>query len=189
MPPPDNNKSPIPPTVQTPSVQEPILLTSILLPASVEAPFYYKMVHISAYIFSANLNRVVFKLMPDSIEQLINYHKDIHFPKQLMYFINQSIYGTNGTRENLRSYMSYSIEHAIEYHNYLLLNQYVKYHKYILLKQHAEFVNAIEQFVYTTDITDLEGYEMDGGELVCRKAEEVKNIIVALIEGCVGCKS
>ena len=98
--------------------------------------------------------------------------------------------------------MSYSIEHAIEYHNYLLLNQYVKYHKYILLKQHAEFVNAIEQFVYTTDITDLEGYEMDGGditdlegyemdggELVCRKAEEVKNIIVALIEGCVGCKS
>ena len=156
---------PIPPTVQTPSVQEPILfpwtLTSILLPASVEAPFYYKMVHISAYIFSANLNRVVFKLMPDSIEQLINYHKDIHFPKQLMYFINQSIYGTNGTRENLRSYMSYSIEHAIEYHNYLLL------------KQH----------------TDLEGYEMDGGELVCQKAEEVKNIIVALIEGCVGCKS
>jgi hypothetical protein len=68
-------------------------LTSIMLPKApdselrkdtnplIEALFNYQLVHIEAYIVHVDLvlrNEVAFKLTPDSIETLIEYHKDIH---------------------------------------------------------------------------------------------------------------
>jgi hypothetical protein len=68
-------------------------LTSIMLPKLpeaelrkdsnplVEAVFNYQLIHVEAYIVHVDMvlrNEVAFKLTPDSIEQLIEYHKDIH---------------------------------------------------------------------------------------------------------------
>lgn len=68
-------------------------LTSIMLPKApdaelrtdpnplIEALFNYQLIHIEAYIVHVDLvlrNEVAFKLTPDSIEALIEYHKDIH---------------------------------------------------------------------------------------------------------------
>lgn len=68
-------------------------LTSIMLQKSpeaelrkdsnplVEALFNYQLIHVEAYIVHVDLvlrNEVAFKLTPDSIETLIDYHKDIH---------------------------------------------------------------------------------------------------------------
>ncbi|EKD11919.1 uncharacterized protein L3040_004134 [Drepanopeziza brunnea f. sp. 'multigermtubi'] len=47
----------------------------------VEALFNYQLLHIEAYIVHVDMvlrNEVAFKLTPDSIEALIEYHKDIH---------------------------------------------------------------------------------------------------------------
>lgn len=47
----------------------------------VEALFNYQLIHIEAYIVHVDMvlrNEVAFKLTPDSIESLIEYHKDIH---------------------------------------------------------------------------------------------------------------
>lgn len=68
-------------------------LTSIMLPKApeselrkdsnplIEALFNYQLIHVEAYIVHVDLvlrNEVAFKLTPDSIETLIEYHKDIH---------------------------------------------------------------------------------------------------------------
>ncbi|KAI0128935.1 hypothetical protein BJ170DRAFT_682722 [Xylariales sp. AK1849] len=68
-------------------------LTSLMLPKApeselrqdnnplVEAMFNYQLLHIEAYIVHVDMvlrNEVAFKLTPDSIETLIEYHKDIH---------------------------------------------------------------------------------------------------------------
>lgn len=68
-------------------------LTSIMLPKApeselrtdsnplVEALFNYQLLHIEAYIVHVDMvlrNEVAFKLTPDSIEALIEYHKDVH---------------------------------------------------------------------------------------------------------------
>jgi hypothetical protein len=47
----------------------------------IEALFNYELIHIEAYIVHVDMvlrNEVAFKLTPDSIESLIEYHKDIH---------------------------------------------------------------------------------------------------------------
>ena len=47
----------------------------------VEALFNYQLIHIEAYIVHVDMvlrNEVAYKLTPDSIEALIEYHKDIH---------------------------------------------------------------------------------------------------------------
>jgi hypothetical protein len=47
----------------------------------VEALFNYQLIHIEAYIVHVDMvlrNEVAFKLTPDSIESLIEYHKDVH---------------------------------------------------------------------------------------------------------------
>ncbi len=68
-------------------------LTSIMLPNApeselrrdsnplVEAIFNYKLIHVEAYIVHVDMvlrNEVAFKLTPDSIEALIEHHKDIY---------------------------------------------------------------------------------------------------------------
>jgi hypothetical protein len=68
-------------------------LTSLMLPKApeselrqdsnplVEALFNYQLLHIEAYIVHVDMvlrNEVAYKLTPDSIEALIEYHKDIH---------------------------------------------------------------------------------------------------------------
>ncbi|TVY84350.1 hypothetical protein LSUE1_G002874 [Lachnellula suecica] len=68
-------------------------LTSIMLPKLpdaelrkdenplIEALFNYQLLHVEAYIVHVDMvlrNEVAFKLTPDSIETLIEYHKDIH---------------------------------------------------------------------------------------------------------------
>ncbi|KAH8673572.1 hypothetical protein BX600DRAFT_508822 [Xylariales sp. PMI_506] len=68
-------------------------LTSLMLPKApeselrqdanplVEALFNYQLLHIEAYIVHVDMvlrNEVAYKLTPDSIEALIDYHKDIH---------------------------------------------------------------------------------------------------------------
>jgi hypothetical protein len=68
-------------------------LTSIMLPKApeselrkdsnplIEALFNYQLIHVEAYIVHVDMvlrNEVAFKLTPDSIEALIEYHKDIH---------------------------------------------------------------------------------------------------------------
>jgi hypothetical protein len=69
------------------------MLTSIMMPKApdadlrkdsnplVEALFNYRTIHIEAYIVHVDLvlqNEVAFKLTPDSIESLIEYHRDVH---------------------------------------------------------------------------------------------------------------
>lgn len=47
----------------------------------IEALFNYQILHVEAYIVHVDMvlrNEVAFKLTPDSIESLIEYHKDIH---------------------------------------------------------------------------------------------------------------
>jgi len=68
-------------------------LTSLMVPKApeselrkdenplIEALFNYQLLHIEAYIVHVDMvlrNEVAFKLTPDSIEALIEYHKDIH---------------------------------------------------------------------------------------------------------------
>lgn len=68
-------------------------LTSLMLPKApdselrkdsnplIEALFNYQILHVEAYIVHVDMvlrNEVAFKLTPDSIESLIEYHKDIH---------------------------------------------------------------------------------------------------------------
>lgn len=68
-------------------------LTSLMLPKApeselrkdpnplVEAIFNYQLIYVEAYIVHVDMvlrNEVAFKLTPDSIESLIEYHKDIH---------------------------------------------------------------------------------------------------------------
>ena len=68
-------------------------LTSLMLPKApeselrkdanplVEALFNYQLIHIEAYIVHVDMvlrNEVAFKLTPDSIESLIEYHQDVH---------------------------------------------------------------------------------------------------------------
>ncbi len=69
------------------------MLTSIVMPKApdadlrkdsnplAEALFNYRTIHIEGYIVHIDLvlqNEVAFKLTPDSIESLIEYHKDVH---------------------------------------------------------------------------------------------------------------
>lgn len=68
-------------------------LTSLMLPKApeaelkkdpnplIEAIFNYQMIHVEAYIVHVDMvlrNEVAWKLTPDSIEVLIEYHKDVH---------------------------------------------------------------------------------------------------------------
>ncbi|CAK7265358.1 hypothetical protein SEPCBS119000_001471 [Sporothrix epigloea] len=50
-------------------------------------------------------------------------------------------------------------------------------------KMHADFVQAINKYVYRTHVTALEGLEEGGaGELLCGKSDEVKTSILALFK-------
>ena len=63
-------------------------LTSLMLPKAPESElwkdstlFNYQLIHIEAYIVYVDLvlrDEIAFKLPPDSIESLIEYHKDVH---------------------------------------------------------------------------------------------------------------
>jgi len=68
-------------------------LTSLMLPKApdselrkdpkplIEAIFNYQLVHLEAYIVHVDRvlrNEVAYKLTPDTIESLIDYHEDIH---------------------------------------------------------------------------------------------------------------
>ncbi|OBT53082.1 hypothetical protein VE04_07962 [Pseudogymnoascus sp. 24MN13] len=115
----------------------------------IEAMFNFQLVHIEAYIVHVDMvlrNEVAFKLTPDSIEALIDYHKEIH-----------------------------CVDVAASTYNWLGKELQVK-------KLHEEFIQAINKFVYRTNVTVLEGLEVEGtGELLCGESEEVKNNIMALL--------
>ncbi|KFY50548.1 hypothetical protein V495_00185 [Pseudogymnoascus sp. VKM F-4514 (FW-929)] len=133
-------------------------LTSIMLPNAtmsdlhndsnplIEALFNFQLLHIRAYIVYVDMvlnNEVTFKLTPDSIEALVNYHKEIHCVNIL----------------------ASTLEKKLQ-----------------VKELHEEFNQAINNFVYQTNVTALEGLEKEGaGELLCDQSEEVKNNIMSLL--------
>ena len=137
-------------------------LTSLMLPKApdselrkdpnplIEAIFNYQLIHVEAYIVHVDMvlrNEVGFKLTVDSIETLVDYHKDVH-----------CVNAKAGTYEWSEK------------------EQQCK-------KLHEDFIQAVNKFVFRTNVTALEGLEEDGaGELLCGKSEEVKNGIMGLMK-------
>jgi len=118
--------------------------------ALIEAIFNYQLVHVEAYIVYVDMvlrNEVVYKLTPDTIESLIEYHKDIHCINA-----KANAYDWPEKRQQCK-------------------------------KLHEDFIQAVNEFVFRTHISALEGLEDDGaGELLSGKSEEAKNSIMALIK-------
>lgn len=116
----------------------------------VEALFNYQLVHIEAYIVHVDMvlrSEVAYKLTPDTIESLIEYHKEV-----------------------------YCVDAEANTYDWAEKEQQCK-------KLHEEFIQAINKFVYRTNVTALEGLEEDGaGELLCGKSDEVKNCILGLLK-------
>lgn len=137
-------------------------LTSIMLPKGpesglrqdenplVEALFNYQLLHIEAYIVHVDMvlrNEVAFKLTKESIEALIEYHKDI-----------------------------YCVDAKANTHDWTDKDQQAK-------KLHEDFIQAINKFVYRTNVTALEGLEEEGtGELLNGKSDEVKTQLLGLMK-------
>ena len=114
----------------------------------VEALFNYQLIQIEAYVVHVDLvlhNEVAFKLAPESIDALVDYHHDI-----------------------------YSVDIAANTIDWSEKQTQVK-------KLHAEFIQAVNKFVFRTNALALEGLEEDGaGELLCGRSEEVKSAIMGL---------
>ncbi|KAI9751166.1 MAG: hypothetical protein M1815_001316 [Lichina confinis] len=114
----------------------------------VEAIFNYQLVHVDAYVVHVDMvlqNEVAFKLTPEAIEALIEYHRDIY------------------TVDMIANTWDWSEKDA-----------QVK-------KLRAEFVQAINRFVYRTSALALEGMEDDGaGELMSGRSDDVKEAIMGL---------
>ena len=114
----------------------------------VEALFNYQLIHVEAYVVHVDFvlqSEVAFKLTPETIESLVEYHKDI-----------------------------YSVDLTAKSHDWSEKDQQVK-------TLQDEFVQAVNKFVYRTNVTALEGLEDDGaGELLCGRSEEVKSAIMSL---------
>lgn len=136
------------------------ILTSIMVPKApdselrndsiplIEPISNFQLIDIQAYIVHVDMvhrNEVSFKLTPDTIEILIDYHKEINCGD-----VAASTYSWLG--RELQAQML-----------------------------HEEFIQAINNFVYRTAATALEGLEEEGvGELLCGRSEEVKNNIMNL---------
>jgi hypothetical protein len=116
----------------------------------VAALFNFQLIHIEAYIVHVDMvlrNEVAYKLTADTIEALIEYHKDIH-----------CVNAKAGTYEWSEK------------------EQQAK-------KLHEDFKQAINKFVFRTDVTALEGLEEEGaGELLSGKSDDVKTAINALMK-------
>ncbi|KAF2745260.1 hypothetical protein M011DRAFT_141331 [Sporormia fimetaria CBS 119925] len=135
-------------------------LSSLLLPKApdselrkdsnplMEALFNYQLLHIDAYIVHVDMvsqHEVAFKLTAETIEALIDYHKDI-------YSVDVSATTWNWPEKEAQ-----------------------------LKKLQAEFVQAVNRYVFRTGVRALEGLEEEGaGELLEGRAEEVKSAIMAL---------
>ncbi|CAK7566968.1 MAG: hypothetical protein SEPTF4163_004925 [Sporothrix epigloea] len=116
----------------------------------VEALFNYRLIIVEAYIVHVDMvlrNEIAFKLTPDSIEALIQYHMNVH-----------------------------CVDARANTDDWPEKEQQCK-------KMHADFVQAINKYVYRTHVTALEGLEEDGaGELLCGKSDEVKTSILGLFK-------
>ncbi|CAK7270740.1 hypothetical protein SEPCBS57363_004257 [Sporothrix epigloea] len=116
----------------------------------VEALFNYQLITVEAYIVHVDMilrNEIAFKLTPDSIKALIQYHMNVH-----------------------------CVDAKANTDDWPEKEQQCK-------KMHADFVQAINKYVYRTHVTALEGLEEDGaGELLCGKSDEVKTSILGLFK-------
>jgi hypothetical protein len=114
----------------------------------VEALFNYQLIHIEAYVVHIDMvsqNEVAFKLTTETIDTLVEYHKDI-----------------------------FSIDTAANTWNWSDKEVQLK-------KLQDEFVQAANKFIYRANSSALEGLEEDGaGELLCGRADEVRNAIMNL---------
>ncbi|RSL45440.1 hypothetical protein CEP54_014263 [Fusarium duplospermum] len=134
-------------------------LTSIMLPKSPEADFKrdasnplveaimnYELVHLEAYIVHVDMvlhNEVAYKLTKDTIETLIEHHKEVY---------------------------------CVDLAN-------TRYGEQRWKKLHEEFVQAINKFVFHTNVSALEGLEEGGtGELLNSEREKMKSEILSLME-------
>lgn len=113
-----------------------------------EGLFNFEMIYIEAYVVHVDMvsqNEVAFKLTPDTINTLVDYHKTVHCVDSKATTINWS-------------------EKDVQ-----------------LKKLQDDFYQAAHKFVYRTNAMALEGLEEDGaGELLCGRAEEVKNAILGM---------
>lgn len=114
----------------------------------VEALFNYQLIHVEAYIVHVDMvsqHEVAFKLTSDTIDAIIEYHKDI-----------------------------YSVDVSANTYSWPEKDAQLK-------KMQDEFVQAVNRFVFRTNVRALEGLEEDGaGELLEGRSEEVKNSIMNL---------
>jgi hypothetical protein len=114
----------------------------------IEALFNYQILHLNAYIVYVDMvlqNEVAFKLTPDSIKCLVEYHKEVH-----------------------------SVDISADTYSWSEKEMQIK-------KLHKEFLQNINNFVYCTHVSVLEGLEEDGaGELSSGKSDEVKKNIIGL---------
>jgi hypothetical protein len=134
-------------------------LASLMLPKVPQADmpmdpmehlFHHQLIHVEAYIVHVDMvlrNEVAYKLTTDSIDALVEYHREIH-----------------------------CVDAKANTCDWAEKEQQCK-------KLHDDFVQAINKFVYRTDVSALEGLEEDGmGELLCGKSEEVKANIFNLMK-------
>ncbi|KAF4973024.1 hypothetical protein FSARC_601 [Fusarium sarcochroum] len=138
-------------------------LTSVMLPKTpesefkkddnnplVEAIMNYELVRVEAYVVYVDMvwcGEVVYKLTPETIDVLVEYHKDIHCAD---------------VRANARGWAD--------------KEQHCK-------QLHEDFVQDINEFVFCTPVSVLEGLEAGGaGELPPKGSEEVKRLIEALMK-------
>ena len=116
----------------------------------VQAITNYKLIHVEAYLVHVDMvlrNEVAFKLTAETIESLIEYHKNVHC-------VN--------TKAN-----TYDWSEKEQQCN----------------KLHEDFVQAVNKFIYRTNVKALEGLEEEGaGELLCGKSEEVKDNVLSLMK-------
>lgn len=114
----------------------------------VEALFNYQLIHIEAYVVHVDMvsqYEVAFKLTPETIEALVEYHKDI-----------------------------YSIDTSASTWSWAEKEAQLK-------KLQEEFVQAVNRYVFRTNVRALEGLEEDGaGELLDGRSEDVRNAIMGL---------
>jgi hypothetical protein len=109
----------------------------------------YGLIHIEAYIVHVDMvlrHEVAYKLTPDTIEALIDHHKDV-----------------------------FCVDAKADSYDWPEKEQHAK-------KLHEDFVQAINKYVYRTQVNALEGLEEEGaGELLEGRSEEVKKNIMALL--------
>ncbi|GAP89249.1 hypothetical protein SAMD00023353_1200260 [Rosellinia necatrix] len=115
----------------------------------VEAINNYDFIYVEAYIVHVDMvlrNEVAFKLTPDTIELLIEHHRNV-----------------------------FCVDAKAGSYDWPEKEQHAK-------KLHEEFIQAINKYVFRTNVSALEGLEEDGvGELLCGRSEDVKNGVMALL--------